>query len=221
MEDQKLLNLWKANDSKLEKLLTINLNHIEFVQKQKVKSAFQPLFLSKILSLLFGIICILFFGIFIFNHLAAIHMVVSRAILLALSILHTVTCIAHLNIISDMKYSQSIIDLQEKLASFQSFSVIYARLSLFMFPLFIPCQLIFFEVIFHVDFLTVANSDYWIANITLSVMLITPAIWLYKKVTVRNIHIKWVRKIIGNSGEKATAVAMEFLREIEDFKKEY
>jgi len=220
MEDQELLNLWRANDNKLEKLLTINLNHIEFVQKQKVKSAFQPLFLSKIFSLLFGIVCVIFFGTFIFNHLKIIHMIISGGILLALSVLHTAICIAHLNIISDMKYSQSIIDLQEKLASFQSFSAIYARISLLMFPLFIACQIIFFEVVFNVDFVAVANPDYWNANIILSVMFIPPAIWLYKKLTVRNFHIKWVRNIIGNSSGKATANAMEFLREIEDFKRE-
>jgi hypothetical protein len=219
METEELKNIWKAYDNRLEKLLTINVKYIESMQSQKMHSAFRSLMMRKIADLVWGVLSAGIFGFFIFAHYNQLHFLISGGILMLFSVLLIVTCIEQMQIISEMKYTRQVTKMQQKLALFQSFWARYSRLSVLMFPLFIASMIVFFQMIFGIDLVAIADKGYWISNLIVSLLFIPPAIWYYRKMSIRNMHIPWVRKIIESGGGKSAVEAIEFLKEIEDFRK--
>jgi hypothetical protein len=63
-------------------------------------------------------------------------------------------------------------------------------------------------------------SGWWIGNIILSIIFVPVCIYAYIQVSYKNIHKRWVRFFIRNAGGESVTKAMEFLKEINDFKKD-
>lgn len=218
METEELKNLWQAYDSKLEKVLSINIKYIEIIQAQKARSAFQHLMARKLVSLVWGSLCAFIFASFTYHNYAQPHLLVSGGVMMLLCIIHVGTCIGHIKLISEMKLTGGVTEMQEKLATFQSLSARYSRLAVLMFPLWIACLIVFFKLVFNMDLVAIQGKDFWLPNLMISLLFLPPSIWFYKKMSVKNMHIPWVRKLIESGGGKSAVKAIEFLKEIEDFK---
>jgi hypothetical protein len=50
--------------------------------------------------------------------------------------------------------------------------------------------------------------------------LIPIGVWLYREISYKNINKKWVKNIIEKSAGNSVTKAMEFLKELEEFKKD-
>jgi hypothetical protein len=64
------------------------------------------------------------------------------------------------------------------------------------------------------------SHNWWIGQLIFTIILIPICIWLYNQVTYRNINKKWVRYIIENSAGTRISKAMQFVKDIDDMKKE-
>lgn len=213
MEDITLKNLWKAQDEKLERTLKLNLYLLESLQKQKAESKLNSLARFKGWAVALGIIWILFLGVLIYgNQLQNIYFTVSVSMIMLFNIAAVAIYIKHIVLIRQLDYSQSITATQNKLSVLQA-STFNLRFLLLQTP--------FYTTWFWSTGMINDNLiKFWLISVPITIAFTVLAIWLYKNLTLENMHKKWVRSLV-NSTPEHTAVfkAIDFLNELEEFKK--
>jgi hypothetical protein len=64
------------------------------------------------------------------------------------------------------------------------------------------------------------GATFWLINLAVVSFFIILSVYLFQKLTYKNIHIKWVKAFIEGFGGKKLIKAMEFLNDIEEYKTE-
>jgi hypothetical protein len=62
------------------------------------------------------------------------------------------------------------------------------------------------------------DPDFVLRYLVINFLLIIPLLWVFYKLSYKNLHIKWVRKTIRLFTGTKTMKALEFLNDIEEFK---
>jgi Na+-driven multidrug efflux pump len=105
------------------------------------------------------------------------------------------------------------VDTQEKLAGLQSSIIRTLRITWVQLP---------FWSTFFISNALIRNGgrQFLMIQIPITLFFTIVAIFLYRNITVENAEKKkWVKGMIRGSGIKSVSRAMDFMREIEDFKK--
>ncbi len=215
MEDIELKNMWKANDAKLERLLVLNLKMVEDMQKQKAKSKLKPLMVFRIVAAALGIIWVLFLAFLVLFSLtiSKIFFVVSVTMIMFFSIIAVISYIKQAILIKQINNSESIIEAQEKLAVLQSSTIKIMRL--------VWLQLPFYTTFFlSPAMFATSNIFLWMLPIVITGIFIFFAVWLYRNINYQNRNKRWFRILFSGEGWASILKAIEFLDEIEEFKKE-
>jgi hypothetical protein len=213
MEDTTLKDLWKAQDQKLEKTMKLNLYLLESLQKQKAASKLNSLARFKARAVFLGIVWVLFLGLLIYgNQLKNIYFTVSVGIIILFTIAAIAVYIKHIILIRQLDYSNSITDTQKKLSALQA-STFNTRFLLLQTP--------FYSTFFwSTGMINGMGMNFWLISVPITLALTALAIWLYKNLTLENMHKKWVRSLINSTPEHTSVFkAVDFLNEIEEFKK--
>jgi hypothetical protein len=214
MEDVTLKALWKAQDEKLDKAMQLNMYLLESIQKQKAESKLNSLAKFKLWAVILGVVWILFLGMLIYgNQLQNIYFTVSASMILIFTLLAVIVYIKHIGLIRAMDYSQSITDTQKKLSKLQA-STFNARFLLLQTP--------FYTTWFWSnEMIESSGIKFWLISVPVALIFTLLAIWLYRNLTPENMHKKWVNVLINSTPEHTSVIkAMDFLAEIEEFKKE-
>jgi len=226
MDTNELKSIWQAYDAKLEKSLKLNLYCVQTIQIQKVKSAYTSLIVFKIVEIFIGLLFIYFLGNFLYNNLTEIYFVAAAGILIMFFLLIIIGGIKQIFLITQINYNQALVENQKKLALMQSSvllqsSVIkYLRLSFLSLPFYTAYIIIGFKIFFNIDIVVNGDKYWWISQVILSILFIPLSIWLYNKISYKNMHISWVRKLIENAGGESIRKAMSFIKELNEFEKE-
>jgi hypothetical protein len=213
MEDISFKELWKAQDEKLEKSMRLNLFLLESMQKQKAESKLSSLARFKGWAVALGILWVALLGLLIYgNQLQNIYFTVSIGAIMLFNIAAVVIYIKHIAIIRGMDYSQSITQTQEKLSKLQA-STFTLRFLLLQTP--------FYSTWFWSDeMIRAADMKFWLISVPIALGFTLLSIWLYRNLTLSNMHKKWVRSLIMGTPEHASIIkAQDFLHEINEFKK--
>ncbi len=213
MEDITLKNLWKAQDEKLEKTMRLNLYLLESLQKQKAESKLSSLARFKGWAVALGVIWVLFLGVLIYgNQLQNIYFTVSVGMIMLFNIAAVAIYIKHITLIRQLDYSQSITATQKKLSVLQA-STFNLRFLLLQTP--------FYTTWFwSTGMINDMGMRFWFISLPITLLFTVLAIWLYKNLTLENMHKKWVRGLINSTPEHTSVFkAIDFLNELEEFKK--
>ena len=213
MEDITLKNLWKAQDEKLEKTLKLNLYLLESLQKQKAESKLNSLARFKGWAVVLGVIWVLFLGLLIYgNQLQNIYFTVSVSMIMLFNIAAVAIYIKHIALIRQLDYSQSITATQNKLSVLQA-STFNLRFLLLQTP--------FYTTWFWSNgMINDMGMRFWFISLPITLLFTVLAIWLFKNLTLENMHKKWVRSLINSTPEHTSVFkAIDFLNELEEFKK--
>jgi hypothetical protein len=213
MEDQELKNIWKAYDQKLEKLITVNLKYIEAMQAQKARSKINSILISHIIGIVLGTAWVFCLGFLAYHNLDNLYFSISLGMIMIFTGIAVIAYIEHVMIIHQINISENITETQQKLAMVQTSLNKTGRLLILQLPFY--CTFFLSENI-------VAHGDitFWIIQITVTISFTFLTVWLYRNLTPENMHKKWVRVIVDSFGMKSLRKAMEFLNEIEEFKKD-
>jgi uncharacterized membrane protein len=65
-----------------------------------------------------------------------------------------------------------------------------------------------------------ANLRFWTLQLLITGAIIFLSLFLYFTISRKNLHKKWVRKLIDDAGGKSVSKAMGFMNEINDFEKD-
>jgi hypothetical protein len=212
MEDITLLNLWKAQEKKLDRTMRINLFLLESMQKQKAQSKLKGLARLKTGTVILGIAYILLLGLLIYgNQFKNIYFSISLVAILLFNVLAVGIYIQHISLIRHIDYSQSITNAQEKLSRLQA-STFNTR--------FLFLQTPFYATWFwSTPMIEGSLIKFWLISAPIALFFTLLAIWLYRNLKPENMHKKWVRTFIQSNPEhKSVMEAQKFLNEIEVFK---
>lgn len=218
MELQELKNAWQSYDNKLEKSYKLNMHCLELIQVQKAKSKLKLLLLSRLVEIAMLIVVIWYLGSFLYVHLAEMQFAVSAAILMLFFIISLSNCIKQIVVIKEIDYSKSVTDVQRKLTLLRSHIVDYIRLIFLAIPTYPAYLIIACKVLGIFDIVSHFNHNWWISQILFSILLIPLCVWIYMKISYKNMDKKWVRYIIEKSAGNSVTKAMDFIKEIEQFK---
>lgn len=225
MEDIELKKIWQSYDQKLEeaKILNmqswaLNLQSFEMLQSHKAKSKLQSLRRLRIVEASLHFLTLLYLGSFLFSHFSEWYFAVSAIALILFFLIAFINCIRQLVIIQQVNYSDSIVDIQQKLTRLQSHIIDYVRLTFLCLPTYLAYPIIGFKALYDIDIVKVFTHNWFIAQIIFSLLLIPFCVWMYRQVSYKNMHKKWVKNVIEKSAGTSVSKAMQFIKEIEEFK---
>ncbi len=220
MEIDELKKIWRVYDQKLERNWQLNLHLLRQTNLDKAKSKLRYLVMLHAFSLAICIPLCLLFLYFVFSHIEAFHFVLAGSILFFWTAFVAYSAIEQLRIIQHVDYSAPVIIIQKKLASLKLVMIKYLRLGIWIMPFYVAHILLWFELIFDLDMYQVADQRWWISQVIFSLIVIVPlTVWLYRKLSPKNVNKAWMKKLIGGSGGKQLNDAIACLEEIEKFEK--
>ncbi len=221
MEDTALKNIWNEYGNQIEesKLLNkqswaLNIQCMEMLQSQKAKSKLRPLLAEKILGIVVGTIWILFLGVLVYHvNFHNLFFSISVGIVLLFNVVAVINYIRHLVMISQVSYSDSITGTQQKLAELQTAIISNNRFLLLQFPF--HSTWFYSEQWIHNDPLS-----FWLIAFPISIGLAVLGVFLYVNYSKKNLHKPWVRALMNASGFKSVSKALDFINEIDEYKKD-
>ena len=219
MENLDIINLWKAQDAKIEQSLAINKKLLLEVLNQKAQSALTSLRIGKVFGIIAAVLYLNLLGFLLFyaitNYSAsANYFIVSIGIIFLINIKALYDYIKHLIWTTAINYDGNVTEIQHKLSKLQLSIIKHVRIMFLQFP---------FWTTFYLSsnwFPGQVNWIYICLQIVITGSFAFLSYWVFKNLTIENIGKKWVRNIISGSGGKQTKKALEFYKEIQQFKSE-
>ncbi|QNK64602.1 hypothetical protein H7F33_09035 [Pedobacter sp. PAMC26386] len=213
MEEQEIKQLWQSYDRKLEKSLALNYKIIRDMLVDKAAAKIGAFQRSQVFGVVGGILWIIFLGFLISQGLNNSYFVISVGLIMLFNIFAVAAYIRHLALLDQINVADSVTQSQQKLAMIQTSLNNVGRILILQTP--------FYCTFYYSDELVAhGGSLFWLIQLVVVTFFVLISIYLYRSLTLKNIHKKWVRKMMESFGGKALMKAMEFLEEIEEYKME-
>jgi hypothetical protein len=228
MELNEIKSMWKAYDNKLEKTLQFNERFVSLIQTQKVKSKIEPMFWHRIVEISFHSIALLLLFGFLYVNFSDFPYAASAVLLIAFYTVAIINCAKQISIIKGMDFSNDIVNIQSSLVMLQTNLLNHARLAVLCIPTFLAYPVVISRAIadLHLNFFSdfdiirQSNGSWWTAQLVSSIVLIPLCTWFYTQISYRNLHKKFVKDFIEKSSGKRVTKAMQFVKELDDLKRE-
>jgi hypothetical protein len=214
MSTDEFQEIWKAYDRKLEKSLQLNLHLLKEVQSQKAKSALRSFIAGRVIGVVFGMLYLALLCVAFWFVRTQPVMAVSLAVFIICTAIAIGEYIQEIGVIHGISYGDNIVDTQAKLAGIQGGIIRTLRISWLQLP---------FWATFFVSNELLRNGGrvFLMVEIPIVLVLTILAVILFKNITIENAQKKkWVKSLIRSTGIKSVSRAMDFMKEIEDFKKD-
>jgi hypothetical protein len=218
MEDINLKEIWKAYSQEIEqaKILNlqawaVNLKIFEHLQLHKAQSRLRPLARLKVWGVLLGFLWAFFLGVLVYgNHFKNVYFSTSVSMILLFTMLAIALYIKHIVLINQINQSDNLVQVQEKLAGLQASSINTARILWLQMP--------FYTSFFWSSRWMATDIKFWLIAFPVTLGFTALAIWLFCNITYRNAHKRWFRLLLSGSEWAPVLRAIDYLKEIEDFK---
>jgi lysylphosphatidylglycerol synthetase-like protein (DUF2156 family) len=217
MEETNFVLLWKEHYEKIDQSLAINKQLLKEVITQKAESALQSLTRFKKRGIIAAVIYLVLLGIVLFYAIsnyssAANYFIISMGAIFLINVKALYDYIKHLIWTNNIDYSGSITEIQGKLTELKLSILQHSRFMVLQFP--------FWTTFYLSDkwFPGAASWGYIVFQLLFTASFTYLAYWLYKNQTIENTNKKWVKILLESSGGKPVMRAIQFYKEIEDFK---
>jgi len=219
MEDIDIINTWKAQNAKIEQALAVNLKLLRKIVDGKAQSALRSLTILKSTLLFFGILYLIVLGgliIFALSRYSASwnYFIVSVAAIFAINLYAVITYIKHLVWLQEINYDGAVANIQQKLSGLQLSIVNHTRIMYLQTPFFTTFYLS--SNWFPQD----TPLPYTILQLTFTAAAIYSSWWIYRNMTPENIDHRLIKSLLNGSGRDTVQKAIDFYKEVEDYKAE-
>lgn len=220
MDDRELQNIWKAYDRKLEeaKLLNLqswalNIKSFEILQTQKAKSKLNSLARFKTWAIFAGILWIAILVFLIYHSLSfqKIFFVVSTSFIALFTLIAVIVYIQHVVWIRQIDNSETVIDVQEKIAKLQASTLNIVRILFLQMPFYTTWW-------FTPQMILGGDSKFWVITFPITLLFVFFSIWLYRNINYKNADKKWFRVLFNSPEWTSVTKAIDFIKEIEEYK---
>nr|WP_294874671.1 hypothetical protein [uncultured Pedobacter sp.] len=213
MEELDIKQLWSSYDAKLERSLALNLKVIKELQTQKAEHKLRSFRRNQVTGVVLGVIWIAFLVFLLVNTLHNIYFVISVGFIILFNVFATAAYIRHLVMLAEVNIDDSVTDSQRKITEIQSSFTNVGRILVLQAPFYCTFW-------YNNDLVANAGIGFWLIQVVIVSFFTFISIFLFKKLTYKNRHIKWVKAALESFGGKTLTKAMEFLNEIEEYKTE-
>jgi hypothetical protein len=221
MQIEELKAIWR-DDAKMKEKLTINLHCLNEIQTQEVRSNLTPLLRRRIVEAVSHGITLILLMVFLFRNISFIPYLLSTGALIAFYGILFSSSIKQIQLIKSMDYSRDIIFIQKSLATLQVHSLHFMRLLFLFLPVVLGLPMIVSKAIHDynlswlsfLDFSQSFKGNWWNVQLMATAIWGPVCIWLYRKVSAKNIHIPWVKNLIENAAGKKVAKAVKYLDDL-------
>lgn len=220
MEEIDFVTLWKEHSKRIDQSLALNMKLLREITNQKAEYTMKSLVQHKQRGIIAVAIYLLFLGFLLFfsiknyTHEKA-YFIFSVLAIFIVNIKALNDYIKHLTLAKKINYNESVGDIQEQLSKLQFSIISHARIMCLQFPFFTTFYLS------NRWFPQEVGIGYLIFQVFLTSSFTYLSYWLYKNHTIENINKKWFRNMIAGSGGKSVLKAMDFYKELEQFKKNH
>lgn len=217
MEDTNFVMLWKEHYEKIDQSLAINKKIIRDLTNQKAEAVMQLLIRHKKRGIIAVIIYLLILGALLFFSIAGYkseknYFIFSIAAIFIVNVKALYDYIKHLAWAKKINYNGNITDIQQQLSKLQFSIINHAKIMCLQFPFFTTFYLS------NKWFPQEVGNGYIIFQLILTGSFTYLSYWLFKNHTIENLNKKWFRSMIAGSGGKSVVKAMDFYKELEEFK---
>lgn len=212
MEEAAIKQLWHEYDQKLEKNLQLNYKIIRELQTQKAEDRISSFRRNQIFGVVGGIIWILVLVFLVVNTLHNMYFVISVGLIALFNVFAVATYIKHLAILGQVDITDSVTSAQKKLATIQASLNNVGRILVLQAPLYCTFW-------YNQDLVDHGGTTFWLINLSIVAVFVAASLYLFRTLTHKNIHRKWVRNFMESFGGKKLSAAMEFLNDIEEYQK--
>jgi hypothetical protein len=227
MELDNLKTMWSDYNSTLDKSLNLNLHTLNRIQTQKVKSVLTPLYWQRIIEITFHTIAIALLSIFCYYNSSQLAYSMSGYILITFYALAFRNSFIQLKALNNVNAGKSVISVQESLATIQSNSLHFVRLSVLFIPALLSFPVVISKAIIDLKLTSLSNFDilkethgnWWTAEIIAFAVLVPLGIWFYNVINYRNVSKKWVNNVIEKAAGTRVKKVIEYIHELEVLKR--
>ena len=219
MENIELINIWKGQNARIEKIVAINELLLKETLNDKARSSLKSLIKLKtagIISFIFYLLLLGYALVYAFsNYSSALnYFIVSVSIIALVNVKGFADYIKHLVWTNNISYNGSVMEIQQQLSRLQLSIISHAKTMCLQIPFYTTFYLS------NMWFPGEVGSGYIIFQVLLTGSFSYLSYWLYKNHKPESLDKKWFRTMIAGSGGKSVMEAMEFYKEMEDFKKD-
>lgn len=219
MENTELINIWKQQNAKIEKTLAINELLLKEVINAKAKSSLKSLIQLKTAGIIAFVLYLLLLSyalVYALSNYSSAwnYFIVSISVITFVNIKGFADYVKHLVWTNNINYNGSIMEIQQQLSRLQLSIISHAKTMCLQFP---------FYTTFYLTnkwFPQEVGFGYIVFQVFLTGFFIYFSYWLYKNHKPENLDKKWFRNMIAGSGGKSVMKAIEFYKEIEEFKRD-
>jgi hypothetical protein len=219
MELDELKSAWTELSLKLDEVLRLNLKEINAATRTRARTSLRRYTRLRVREL---VVCnVLICGLMGY----AAHRWTQPALMfpaLVLALLYSVGAmgtVSQLIALGRINYAGPVTDLQKSLSRIQLHMLFVLRFMVLQLPLYPVYIIIGFDLLFRVNIYRQAPPAYMVSNVALGLLLIFPAVWIYRKLSPANLHHPVVRLLSKNGGPDLLAAA-EFFAELNEFGRE-
>ncbi|WP_431213357.1 hypothetical protein ACQ86N_48570 [Puia sp. P3] len=213
MSSDEFQQLWKQYDEKLQRSLRVNQQLLESIQHRKVRVSFGWQIAFKLMVVGLGIGCNVVLGSLLWHFHDNPVFVVAAGLIIGFMSFAVAGYFMQFLLMVSINMSKNILDTQKQLAGLEAIIVRTLRVSFLQAPvwpfLFVPRVLP-----------AATATRYWVIEAVVTILLAAVAIWLYRRITVRNAAGGWVKKMVDNEGGKSIARARAFIKEVEEYRRD-
>ena len=217
MKEDDFVLLWKTQQEKMEQSLFLNKRILKATISQKAESQMQSLVKSKAVGIVLAIFYLILLGTGLFFSIshyssAKLYFIISIGAIFLINIKALYDYIKHLIWTTHIDYSGNIADIQQRLVQLQLSIIQHTRVMFLQLPFWTTFQLS--SSWFPSD----VGWGYLIFQSILTGSFAFAAYFLYKNLTLANLHKKWVKSLLSGAGGKKVTNALAFYEEINAFK---
>jgi hypothetical protein len=220
MELDELKQTWSEHARKLDRILSLNLQGLKTAQLDKTRSALGRFKAFRVFEMLVGILILIPLGSYIADRISVPTLAIPALIFAASVFVPVIANIRQLILLGQINYADPVTTIQRKLEEIKLHYLRSFRLPVLMLPLYMAYVVVGLNLLFGMDVLAQSNAAYLWANLAFSLILIAPAIWVFRNLSFKNIDNPVIRTLVHGSGGKQMIAALEFLKALREFEDE-
>ena len=217
MEAFELKKIMEAYDNKLDKTLHLNKSSMNELQLGKPQNSTKKILRYRIFEVVFFSFLAIFSGWYIANNLDKTHLAISGIILHVFTLIALVGSVGQVVLLQQIDFSKPIVEIRKKIELVNSHGLLFVKLVFLSAPVWWSYAIVAIDFFLEVDLYLYLDSDFVLRYLVINFLLIIPILWVFNKLSYKNLHIKWVRKTIRLFTGIKTLKALEFLNDIEEF----
>ncbi|APA64565.1 hypothetical protein [Maribacter sp. 1_2014MBL_MicDiv] len=219
MEDKEIRELFTEYNSKLDSVLSLNKASLERIKLENTKKQARFILVKRSIEVAFFLLVMVVLGKFTVNHWGKLHLVVSGILVQFFALIALIGSIGQLVLAAQVDYAKPIVEIREKIEKINIHSLLFIKLAFLSAPVWWAYPIVALTYFFNFDIFPYLDSAFVYRYVIINALLLIPLLWFLKKLSYKNLHIKWVRRLLDILASNNTKRAVEFLKDIEEFKK--